>query len=93
VANLLPFLAWVPVVHARFLKGMHLTWLGKDICLIVLWPTLMAALILQVIEWPSQRTELLLALLLVYATLALVAVGSSSTVRGWCGRRLAVRAA
>lgn len=82
VANLLPFLAWLPVVHRRFLKGLHLAWLVKDIGLIVVPPTIVAMALLHVLPWPPTRGWAIALLILVYAGLGLVAASCSSTVRG-----------
>ena len=92
-ANLLPFLAWLPVVHHRFLKGLHLRWLTQDVGVIVVLPALAAALLWQSLPWPAGRTGLVLMLLSVYLALVLVAAGSSSTLRSLFGARVAARAA
>ena len=81
LANLLPFLAWLPVVHHHFLKGMHLRWLAQDIGVIALLPTIAAALAAQLIDWPPARWALVPLLIILYLGLALAAAGSSSTVR------------
>ena len=81
VANLLPFVAWLPVVHRRHLKGLHADWLIKDIGAVVLLPTISAALIFHYVQWPLARLWVMTILLLVYAGLAVLAAASSSTVR------------
>lgn len=81
LANLLPFLVWLPVVHRRFLKSLHLRWLTQDIAVIALLPTALAALAAHFIDWPATRWSLAAPLLAVYLGLTLVAAGSSSTVR------------
>ena len=83
IANLLPFVAWLPVVHRRHLKGLHLGWLTKDVGAIVLPPAVLAALAMYFVEWPLARLWLIAGLVGVYAALAAVAAGSSSTVRNW----------
>lgn len=80
-ANLLPFLAWLPVIHHHFLKGLHLRWLTQDIGIIALVPTVAAAVVAHFVEWPPARWALVALLMTVYLGLALVAAGSSSTVR------------
>jgi O-antigen/teichoic acid export membrane protein len=82
VANSLPFLAWLPIVHRRFLKGLHLTWLVRDIGLIVVPPTIVATVLLHYIHWPPTRGWATALLIVVYAGLGLVAASCSSTVRG-----------
>lgn len=81
VANLLPFLAWLPVVHYHFLNGLHLRWLTEDIGIVALAPTVAAALSAHFIDWPPARSTLLAILLGVYLCLTLLAAGSSSAVR------------
>jgi hypothetical protein len=80
VANLLPFLGWLPVVHRRFLKGLHLAWLTTDIGRVLLLPTIAAALVLHFVDWPSGRWWTALLLLAIYAGLFLLAAGSASAV-------------
>ena len=43
IANLLPFIIWLPIVHRRFVKGLHTQWLLVDICAIVLPTSVVAA--------------------------------------------------
>lgn len=93
LANLLPFLAWLPLVHGRHLPGLHIAWLTKDIASIVALPVIAAALALQLVDWPPARGWLATALLLGYASLAALAAASSSAVRnrlhGWAQARIA----
>lgn len=88
VANLLPFLAWLPIVHRRFLRGQHMDWLIKDIGTIALPPTACAALLLHLMQWPPSRSGLAAELLVVYAVLAAIGAGSSSAVRNWLRSRV-----
>jgi O-antigen/teichoic acid export membrane protein len=81
VANLLPFLVWLPFVHHHFLKGMHWRWLTQDIGVIALVTAITGALVMQFVTWPAARWGLIASLLGVYLALTLVAAGSSSTVR------------
>lgn len=87
VANLLPFVAWLPIVHRRYFKGQHLDWLAKDIAVIALLPTLCAALLLQTMEWLPSKSGLAAELLLVYIALTALAACSSSAVRNWLRAR------
>ena len=83
IANLLPFVVWLPIVHHRYFKGLHLDWLIKDIAVIVFLPTIAAAFVLHYDRWPLGKLWLAAVLLIVYAGLTLLAAGSSSTVRNW----------
>ena len=87
IANLLPFVAWLPIVHRRYLKGLHLDWLLKDIGVIVFLPTISAALVLRYVEWPPAKLGLIALILAIYAGLAVLAAGSSSTIRNWLRAR------
>ena len=51
LANLLPFLFWLPVVHRRFLKGAHARWLFEDILLITLLPVAVATVASRNLNW------------------------------------------
>jgi O-antigen/teichoic acid export membrane protein len=81
ISNLLPFAAWLPIVHRRYFKGQHLDWLLKDIAAIVLLPTACTLLLLQTMNWSSSRPGLAIELLVVYAVLTALAAGCSSAVR------------
>lgn len=78
LANLIPFAAWVPLVHRRFLKGLHLRWMVQDIGMIAMPPTLIAALIARGGEWAATPIEIAIRLGAVYALLLVLAAGSSS---------------
>ena len=87
IANLLPFVAWLPIVHHRYFKGQHRDWLLKDIAAIVVLPLACAALLLQTLQWPSSQSGLAVELLVVYAGLTVLAAGSASAVRNWLRAR------
>ena len=87
IANLLPFVVWLPIVHRRYFNGLHMKWLIKDIAVIVLLPTISAALVLHYVRWPLGKLWLAASLLLVYAGLTVLAAGSSSTMRNWLRAR------
>jgi O-antigen/teichoic acid export membrane protein len=80
-ANLVPFLVWLPIVHGRFLKGLHVSWLSKDIAGIVMPPTVAALFFGRLLELPDSRGSLAVALLIVYVILVAIAACSSSTLR------------
>lgn len=87
ISNLLPFVAWLPIVHRRYFKGRHLNWLCEDIAVIVLLPTACATVLLQAMQWPLSRLGLTVELFIVYAALTALAAVSSSTVWGWLRAR------
>ena len=49
------FLAWVPVVHRRFLPASHWTWLTRDVAAIVLPAVAMALLLRLTLPFPDSR--------------------------------------
>lgn len=83
ISNLLPFVAWLPIVHRRYFKGRHLDWLLKDIFTIVLLPIACAEILRRTMQWSSSRSMLTVELLIVYAALTALAAASSSVVRHW----------
>jgi O-antigen/teichoic acid export membrane protein len=78
LANLLPFLAWLPLVHHRFLKGIHLRWLALDIAPIVVPASLVAAALAYGAGWNIGRVATIAQLAGIYALLVLVAACGSS---------------
>lgn len=80
-ANLLPFLFWLPVVHRRFLKGVHLQWLFEDILPIALLPLIIAILASRNLDLGTGRWTIGLMLTALYALLILSAVVGSSAFR------------
>lgn len=80
-ANLSLFLFWLPVVHRRFLKGVHLQWLFEDILPIGLLPIATAILASQNLHLGTERWTIGLMLATLYALLVLGAVVGSSVFR------------
>lgn len=68
-ANVLYFFAWTPLVHRRFIPGLHLRWLLIDIALPVLPAVFLAVLATQCIPWSQQRGVLMIELVLAGAIL------------------------
>ena len=79
LANLLPFLVWLPLVHHRFLKGIHLRWLAGDIAPIVIPSTLIATALAYGASWDIGRVATIVQLVGIYALL-LVAAGCGSSM-------------
>lgn len=79
LANLLPFLAWLPLVHHRFLKGIHLSWLARDIAPIVISTALVATALTYATNWDIGRIATIAQLGGIYALL-LVAAGCGSSL-------------
>jgi O-antigen/teichoic acid export membrane protein len=86
IANLLPFVLWLPVIHHKFLKGGHLRWIAEDIFAVALLPAFVAGIAWYFVSWNDERWQILATLILLYAMIAAAAAGSSSKFRA----RLAV---
>jgi O-antigen/teichoic acid export membrane protein len=54
-ANLAYFLMWVPRVHRRFIKGLHIRWLFNDVCLIFFIALITVIIARAAIVWPTTR--------------------------------------
>ena len=91
-AHALLFLLWVPKVHESLVKGLHLSWLSKDIGALAFLPLLASILLHQMAEWPQGRMASFIALAGTgCGLLALSAIGSSwireMLVERWNKRR------
>lgn len=75
--NMLFFAAWVPLAHRRFLPGVHLTWLFRDIAPAVLPALLCALALMYLLPWPEQRAAMAVQLLIVMLLLMSCAAISS----------------
>jgi O-antigen/teichoic acid export membrane protein len=85
-ANCLYLFLWVPVVHARHLKGGHWKWLLKDVLLIAI-PTFLVCWLVSLLDlWPTGRLALIVVLACVGAAVALTAAAGSSFVRSLVAR-------
>jgi O-antigen/teichoic acid export membrane protein len=78
-SNALYFLLFVPLVHARFLPGIHMKWLLRDIFLIVAPVTAAAGILAYIIPWPHGRW-ITLGEAAAVGTFLLAIAGMSSTV-------------
>ncbi|KHD11755.1 polysaccharide biosynthesis protein [Candidatus Thiomargarita nelsonii] len=55
ISNVIYFLFWVPIVHRKFVKGLHYRWLFKDIGGIALIGGIVSFLFYQLTSWPENR--------------------------------------
>jgi O-antigen/teichoic acid export membrane protein len=92
-ANLLPFVAWLPVVHRRFVKGLHIKWLMIDVLPIIFLPAILGSAIQQIATWPTSRPLTVLGLILIGVGLTISAVLGSSWGRGEIAKRLKTKSA
>jgi O-antigen/teichoic acid export membrane protein len=81
ISNALYFLVFVPIVHARFLPGIHLKWLMRDVLMIVAPVFAVATALTFILPWPSQRWLTFGEAGLVGLLLLTIAGLSSTTVR------------
>ena len=91
IANLFPFVVWLPVVHRKFLKGVHLRWLVEDVLAIALLPTLVAGLAWYFVIWSDNRWQILAMLAVLYVLVALTAASGSPRFRARLALYLAAR--
>lgn len=54
-ANAAYFLCWIPLVHKRFVKGLHSKWLIQDVGKTVLLTVAGVAFLNEIIRWPHER--------------------------------------
>jgi O-antigen/teichoic acid export membrane protein len=77
VANLIPFLIWLPVVHRRFVKGLHSKWLLQDLLPITISTIIAVVLCKELVAWPVSR--LMGIGLIVNVTLLLFVIAASTS--------------
>ena len=80
-ANAVYFLIWVPKVHGRFVKGLHIQWLLKDVGMVVLLSLVATAVLNKFIHWPEQRIALACYVVIVSLALLIIAAIGSSWLR------------
>jgi len=80
-ANLIYFLLWVPIVHKRFVKGLHAQWLLQDLVTIVILTVAGAALAHGLLEWPHDRVQVVLWIVTLSLALLTTAAAGSPFIR------------
>jgi O-antigen/teichoic acid export membrane protein len=77
-SNTVYFIFWVPMVHNRFVKGLHVRWLLHDIGLIGLLSVIGLIIVMNVFTWPHERLALTgMIAVASLSMLPLAALGSS----------------
>lgn len=80
-ANAVYFLAWVPKVHGRFVKGLHTQWLLRDVGAIVLLTVTGAVVAHGLVTWPQGRVQVAMGIAVLSLALLAIAAAGSSWVR------------
>lgn len=79
--NVIYALIWVPIVHRRFVKGLHKVWLQQDVAGIIISTVLGSALLQYFVVWPASRGEVAILISLVSLALVMIAGTASSWTR------------
>lgn len=80
-SNVVFFFLWVPLVHRRFVQGMHFKWLTTDVCMILMPPLMGVILLQRIVTWPQDRILSALALGCVGLILLVLSAAGSSWLR------------
>lgn len=81
IANALYALLWIPLVHRRFDRTLHISWLAKDILAPII-PAIACGLTLHMLlPLPSERGPLILALFGILLIMSLAGVTCSTALR------------
>lgn len=81
IANLLPFIVWLPIVHRRFVKGLHTLWLLHDVMPIMVFSIIATYILKQLIVWPKSQLSVAMVIIIASMGLCVVAAISSSWIR------------
>jgi O-antigen/teichoic acid export membrane protein len=80
-ANALYFIFWIPKVHERIFKGLHVRWLLSDVCAIVLSTIVCAMVAEALLPWSQERTPVVMEIAVLSVGLLVIAAAASSWVR------------
>jgi len=87
-ANLIYFVAWVPLVHSQLAKGMHAAWLSKYVAITALFSVAATAAAGFFLHWPSGRVLVALEIAAISTVVLFVALSTIASVRQRFMRRL-----
>jgi O-antigen/teichoic acid export membrane protein len=88
IANLLPLIVWLPIVHRRFLTSSYLSWILRDVGGVA-WPAVLVALAIKpLLHWPTGRVGVAVVALGAVAICLGAAVAGSRVARAEVWRRL-----
>ena len=81
IANILYGLFWVPLVHRKFAPGLHLSWLTRDIGIILVPAAAVGLLLTLWTPWPSGRLQTGVIVIVGSFCVLLAALPFSSLIR------------
>jgi O-antigen/teichoic acid export membrane protein len=79
--NILYFVLWVPRIHRKFEKGLHMKWLLNDVGIIAIVLIFCAILIDRLVIWPQSRVYVGLYIVIFSLILLMIASAASEWVR------------
>lgn len=80
-ANLAFFMFWIPKVHARFVKGLHMRWLLHDVGSVAALAAAGAGLMYWLVQWPQERLSVAVVIVMASAGAVMAAALGSRWVR------------
>ena len=86
-SNAFYFLTWVPLVHRRFVKGLHRQWLAQDLSFVLLPGLLTASGLHALLRFPQGRAEVLALMLLTGVAVLIISAVGSRQVRNIFGAK------
>lgn len=91
IANLIYFLSWVPLVHQRFARGLHWSWLTKDVIFTSMPAIFCVWLVQSVVPWPEGRLAMAAQLCALGILLLGITSLSSEKIRATLAKQFASR--
>jgi O-antigen/teichoic acid export membrane protein len=79
--NAVLFVFWIPFVHKRFARNLHIQWLLRDVGSIALLTAAGAAAMHALVIWPQERLPVLAGIVMLGMGLLAAAASASSWVR------------
>ncbi|MCB8747116.1 oligosaccharide flippase family protein [Rhodoferax sp. U2-2l] len=90
-ANVVYFLVWVPKVHRRFMKGLHVQWLLRDVGMPAILSVISAALVHYLANWPQERVLVAIQIAIIGLSLLTIAATGSAAIRAKISDRWRMR--
>lgn len=87
-ANSLYFFVWVPMVHKRFVKGLHRKWLGHDLSGITIIALMSVSGLSMIGYWPKNRWIAIIILIFSSVFVVLMSAFASSWARSTLVKKL-----